>query len=329
MCCTHTLNLVASKDTDKFLSTSSASKAVYRNSFAKSSALWNKANRSTVASDAVQEVTQRRLIVPNATRWNSFYNAVVRVTENPLAELNELCTKLELRCFTEREFKFLKEYSAVLKPVSRGLDILQGEDNCFFGSLLPTLEAIIKKVVTLKPDLSSMTVRLAGCIEDAIRTRFQKVFNDDDAIIVAITVPKFKLKWVETQSKKDRYKQMLIQEMRLHAAGNDAVVVEETQAEKKDDFYDFQSDEESDSQGNVETEANDYLYNAKTIESLHQYPVVKRLFILHNTALPSSAPVERLFSLGGLVLTSRRNRLTDDRFEKLLLMRYNKDFLHI
>ena len=39
---------------------------------------------------------------------------------------------------------------------------------------------------------------------------------------------------------KDQYKQMLIQEMRSHAAGNDAVVVEEMQAEKKkDDFYDF------------------------------------------------------------------------------------------
>ena len=88
---------------------------------------------------------------------------------------------------------------------------------------------------------------------------------------------------------------MLIQEMRSHAAGNDAAVVEEMQAEKKrDDFYDFQSDEESDSQDNVETEANKYLNDAKTIKSLHQYPVVKRLFILHNTALPSSAPVERL-----------------------------------
>ena len=96
----------------------------------------------------------------------------------------------------------MKEYCVVLKPVSRGLDVLQGEDNCFFGSLLPTLEAIIKKVVALKVDLSAMTVGLAGAVEDAIRARFQKVFNDNNAIIAAITVPKFKLKWVETQSKK-------------------------------------------------------------------------------------------------------------------------------
>ena len=114
----HTLNLVACKDVDKFLSSSTASKNVYHNSFAKSSALWNKASRSTVASDTVQEVTKRKLVIPNATRWNSYYNAVVRVSENSLLELNELCTKLELRCFSKREFKFLKEYCAVLKPLT-------------------------------------------------------------------------------------------------------------------------------------------------------------------------------------------------------------------
>ena len=73
--------------------------------------MWNKASRSTVASDTVQEVNKRNLIVPNVTRWNSYYDAVLSVG------LNELCTKLQdLHRFNEREFK-------------------------------PTLEAIVQKVV--------------------------------------------------------------------------------------------------------------------------------------------------------------------------------------
>ena len=71
---------------------------------------------------------------------------MVRIIENSISELNELCTRIEVCCFSDREITFLNKYCAVLKPLSRGLDILQGEDNCFFGTLLPILESIIKKV---------------------------------------------------------------------------------------------------------------------------------------------------------------------------------------
>jgi len=45
--------------------------------------------------------------------------------------------------------------------------------------------------------------------------------------------------------------------------------------------------------------------------------------------VPSPAPVERLFSSGSLISTPRRNRLTDKRFEQLLLLKANNAVWHM
>lgn len=60
-----------------------------------------------------------------------------------------------------------------------------------------------------------------------------------------------------------------------------------------------------------------------------KYNVLKEAFLLCNTPLTSSAPVERLFSFAGIINTPRRNSLSDFSFEKLVLMKSNVNFLWI
>lgn len=62
------------------------------------------------------------------------------------------------------------------------------------------------------------------------------------------------------------------------------------------------------------------------ISILHAYPIIKSAFIKYNTLLPSSAPVERLFSFATMFDTAKFNRLTDENFEKRVLSKANNIF---
>lgn len=53
---------------------------------------------------------------------------------------------------------------------------------------------------------------------------------------------------------------------------------------------------------------------------LDMYPSIKEVFIKHNTPIPTSAPVERLFSQAALVLTCKRNNLSDELLEIVILL---------
>ena len=87
----------------------------------------------------------------------------------------------------------------------------------------------MKKINTKKFELSPTIVGLVDSIERAIRRHFSTLFDSHDAIIAAVASPKFKLRWVEKQEKKDQYKQMLLDEM--HLFDNDEIQIEEVSSE--------------------------------------------------------------------------------------------------
>lgn len=163
-CASHTLNLVSRNDVENWLTTKSEFKTIYRSVIGKCSGLWTKASRSTLASELVEDVIKRKLIVPTATRWNSFHDALSQISQIALTDLNTLCNQMRIKCITEKEYHFLKEYCTILKPLATALDILQGEDHCYYGTILPTLEVLMSKTLALQSGLSAMTSGLPDAI---------------------------------------------------------------------------------------------------------------------------------------------------------------------
>ncbi|KAK0139974.1 hypothetical protein N1851_023137 [Merluccius polli] len=77
-CACHLLNLIATVDAMKATS-NEAYKKVYRSTFGKCNALWNKCGRSTLTAETVEDACSLQLLRPNATRWNSLFLAVERL----------------------------------------------------------------------------------------------------------------------------------------------------------------------------------------------------------------------------------------------------------
>uniref|UniRef100_A0A3Q3FXR1 BED-type domain-containing protein n=1 Tax=Labrus bergylta TaxID=56723 RepID=A0A3Q3FXR1_9LABR len=241
-CAAQTLNLIANNEVVNWLVSNPESRAVYRSATAKCSALWTKARRSTVASESLEEVSDRKLIVPTVTRWNSFYNAYARITEMPLTDINSLCTQLQIKCMNDREYQFLKECCAIMKPFTVALDILQGEDTCFYGTLQPTLEVLMAKTLVMKNGLSQMTTGLPEVIVGAIKTRFATTIDSKDALLAAVSLPKFKLRWVKEEARRDHIKFLLTTECRsLTTEEPTALMPDAPQpaATSEDDFFSF------------------------------------------------------------------------------------------
>ncbi len=100
---------------------------------------------------------------------------------------------------------------------------------------------------------------------------------------------------------------------------NDAVspMVERDAASLTEDFLNFNATRNS-----KQEDVDLYLRELDTsIEILDKYPQIKQLFLKYNTPIPTNAPVERLFSQAAVVLTVRRNRLSDILLEMLILLK--------
>ena len=110
---------------------------------------------------------------------------------------NTLDSTLSLPTFKDAEIKFLEEYVIVLRPLAAAIEILQGENNCYLGYLLPTLLIMKKSLRALINESFVHAQPLASAVILGLQQRFGILFEMGDAakkyILASVTHPYFKM----------------------------------------------------------------------------------------------------------------------------------------
>ena len=60
--------------------------------------------------------------------------------------------------------------------------------------------------------------------------------------------------------------------------------------------------------------------NARELCMLNNYKIIKQIFIKYNCILPSTAPVERMFSLATHINSAKINRIGDKTFDFMVVL---------
>ena len=98
------------------------------------------------------------------TRWHSKYESVKHLMDcHKIGKLAIVCDALQKPRLTSRDVEILEEYMKIMKPVAVALDILQGEEKCYFGAIYPKIKSFERKLKKLK-DLVKVSQPLAHAL---------------------------------------------------------------------------------------------------------------------------------------------------------------------
>lgn len=327
-CASHTLEQVVTEDFRQAMLQGPMCQLHY-SAMAKVAAIWSKCHHLQVGMVAAEEIGKMALVVPSVIRWNVEYCGVQKIVSLTERELTELCARLEVPRMQPEEMAFLKEYVTVFHPLAFALELFQAEQKCYLGLVIPTVLSLKNKLNEQK-DAANYLGEVINAIVVAIDVRFQELFASTEAKFATATTPQFRLWWMNASEREDMCSLLATEASQIEPPS----LIEANPSrrlstiESEDDFFSYGPVKPAVQiqQRGVMEEIRKYVEGTgKSLECLQDFPRVKQLFLRYNTTLPSTAPVQRLFSQKGNLVTSQRNFLTDDYFERIQLLRYNSN----
>lgn len=244
-CSAHTLNLCITTDMVRTINSNEALSAVHTEVMQKCNILWKEALRPKFA-ETIEQTIGHTLKRPGKTRWNSLYDSlqqILRIKD----KMSELAKLLEIKSvLRENDFIYLEEHIKCTAPIAEAIDILQG-DNVFYGTLLPCLLTLRRKLTKLVECKWIFCEPISTCLLDTFQSRFQDYLNftspeSDNAALAALTHPQFKNRWFMCidQYQRDRLldllKHIIVEEMN---ASNECSIDEPSTTFTYNDFFDF------------------------------------------------------------------------------------------
>lgn len=327
-CASHTLEQIVTEDFWQALSQGPMCQLFY-STMAKVFAIWSKCHHLQVGMEAAEEIGKMALVVPAVIRWNVEYCALQKIVSLSEQERTELCTRLEVPRVQQEEVAFLKEYVAVFHPLAFALELFQAEQKCYLGLVIPTVLSLKNKLSEQK-EAANYFGDVIGAIVMAIDVRFQELFASMEAKFATATTPQFRLWWMAAAEREEMCSLLATEASQIDPC--DLIVVNTSRnsstIESEDDFFSYGPVKPATpiQPWGVMEEIRKYIEGTgKSLECLQEFPRVQHLFLKYNTTLPSTAPVQRLFSQKGNLITSQRNFLTDEYFERIQLLRYNSN----
>lgn len=347
-CIAHTLSLCATTDANKILSEENTPLSdMHAGLIKKCNALWKAAGRPKSA-EIVQDVLQHTLSRPGETRWNSLFDALQQILK--LKDKNLLLHKsLNIKhAIKDNEFEYLQEHLACVAPVAEALDIMQSEINTYYGIVLPCLLALRKKLQKIeKKNNFSYCKPLIKSYRQSVEKRFENLFDistpkAENAAIAALSHPRFKNKWLTCLDPADRTRILNVFKTCISKQINENDTAAPTTKKNSQDFF-FNFDSDSDSDMSI-TETNRLSFSnapltkaellmlhffaeeCQDLKLLNRYPEIKSVFIKYNTPLPSSAAVERLFSFASMTNLPKSHKLSDNMFQKRVVLKCNLNY---
>lgn len=223
--------------------------------------------------------------------------------------------------FTEHELEYLREYVKLTEPIASGIDALQGDQQSFYGDLLPTLysvKASLEDQFDLKILGNIAKLLHKSLIEKRFVNEFKLGEKAEMAICSAISHPAYKTKWGSVE---DSEKALIIFKREFEKISNNFESDEiEIGQETTTSFIRLRTTA-------MTTEASEisrYLLSERVdLKMLNDFPVIREMFFKFNTQLPSSATAERMFNFAGILDDPKRNRIMPPTFEKNVLKANN------